>query len=156
MPVIKPLSFCLILFPLSSILQPFSTEQYGQMVEMWVHIDCPGCENKIRKALSKLQGVDAVEIDMAMQKVTVIGWADQKKVLEAVRKTRCTAVLCPYPLNAETNVQAQEYYHLQHPTPAHRLLFNVAPRSYNYHKHGFITTLIYSKGKSNEGSPTGL
>ncbi|CAD5178239.1 heavy metal-associated isoprenylated plant protein 28-like [Musa acuminata AAA Group] len=113
------------------------------MVEMWVHIDCPGCENKIRKALSKLQGVDAVEIDMAMQKVTVIGWADQKKVLEAVRKTRCTAVLCPYPLNAETNVQAQEYYHLQHPTPAHRLLFNVAPRSYNYHKHGYDDSSLH-------------
>ncbi|RZR91597.1 hypothetical protein BHM03_00019747 [Ensete ventricosum] len=111
------------------------------MVEMWVHMDCSGCENKIRKALSKLKGVDYVEIDMAMQKVTVIGWADQKKVLDAVRKTGCTAVLCPYPLNPETNAQAQEYHHL-HSTP----------RSYNYYKHGYNDSSFH--GYYQEPAPT--
>ncbi|RWW31913.1 hypothetical protein BHE74_00026168 [Ensete ventricosum] len=123
------------------------------MVEMWVHMDCSGCENKIRKALSKLKGVHDVEIDMAMQKVTVIGWADQKKVLDAVRKTGCTAVLCPYPLNPETNAQAQqEYHHLQHPTPAHRFLFNSTPRSYNYYKHGYNDSSFH--GYYQEPAPT--
>ncbi|GFS45576.1 heavy metal transport/detoxification superfamily protein [Actinidia rufa] len=46
---------------------------------MRVHMDCAGCESKIRKALQKLKGVDDVDINMGMQKVTVTGWADQKK-----------------------------------------------------------------------------
>jgi len=32
-------------------------------------------------------GVDDIDIDMGLQKVTVTGWADQKKVLKTVRKT---------------------------------------------------------------------
>lgn len=28
-----------------------------QIVEMIVHMDCPGCETKIKKALSKLKGI---------------------------------------------------------------------------------------------------
>ncbi|ONK79243.1 uncharacterized protein A4U43_C01F4380 [Asparagus officinalis] len=52
-----------------------------------------GCEARIRKSLAKLRGVDTVDIDMPLQKVTVTGYADQKKVLKAVRKSaeeRCS------------------------------------------------------------------
>lgn len=35
-----------------SILSPF----FFQTVEMSVHMDCPGCESKIKKALQKLDG----------------------------------------------------------------------------------------------------
>ncbi|XP_064944230.1 heavy metal-associated isoprenylated plant protein 28-like isoform X1 [Musa acuminata AAA Group] len=114
-----------------------------QIVEMCVHMDCSGCENKIRKALSKLQGVDSVDIDMVRQKVTVTGWVDQKKVLKAVRKTGRRAVLWPYPLDAEHNVYTQGCYHLQHPTPAHRLLFDAEPHSYNYYKHGYDDSTLH-------------
>ncbi|CAD5186400.1 heavy metal-associated isoprenylated plant protein 28-like isoform X2 [Musa acuminata AAA Group] len=113
------------------------------IVEMCVHMDCSGCENKIRKALSKLQGVDSVDIDMVRQKVTVTGWVDQKKVLKAVRKTGRRAVLWPYPLDAEHNVYTQGCYHLQHPTPAHRLLFDAEPHSYNYYKHGYDDSTLH-------------
>ncbi|KAM7256537.1 hypothetical protein ACFE04_012278 [Oxalis oulophora] len=71
------------------------------IVELSVHMDCAGCETKIMKALQKLQGVDDIDIDIRMQKVTVMGWADQKKVLKAVRKTGRRAELWPYPYNPE-------------------------------------------------------
>jgi hypothetical protein len=32
-------------------------------------------------------GIDSIDINMEMQKVTVMGWADEKKVLKTVRKT---------------------------------------------------------------------
>lgn len=46
------------------------------IVEMCVHMDCEGCEKKIRKALLKLRGVDEINIDMVRQKVTVTGWVE--------------------------------------------------------------------------------
>ncbi|XP_020271343.1 heavy metal-associated isoprenylated plant protein 28-like [Asparagus officinalis] len=88
------------------------------IVEMCVHMDCPGCEKEIRKALQKVKGIDEVHINMVTQKVTVTGgWLDQKKVLKAVRKTGRTAVFWPYPYNREYNQEYnQEYnrYNTQH------------------------------------------
>ncbi|XP_042381110.1 heavy metal-associated isoprenylated plant protein 28-like [Zingiber officinale] len=110
------------------------------IVELCVHMDCSGCESKIRKAISKLRGVDGVEIDMERQKVTVTGTVEQKKVLKAVRRTGRRAVLWPYPLAAEPDkcIYTQEYYRLHQGTPApHHLIFNVDPESYNYCMHGY-------------------
>jgi len=67
---------------------------------MCVHMDCPGCEKKIRKAVQRLEGVHDVEIDMAQQRVTVNGDVEQKKVLKAVRRTGRRAVLWPLPYAA--------------------------------------------------------
>ncbi|XP_057861885.2 heavy metal-associated isoprenylated plant protein 28 isoform X2 [Cryptomeria japonica] len=64
---------------------------------MEVHMDCGGCQRKIRKALSKLQGVDSIDIDMEQQKVTVSGDVDQMTVLGAVRNTGKKAELWAYP-----------------------------------------------------------
>ncbi|XP_010925640.1 heavy metal-associated isoprenylated plant protein 28 [Elaeis guineensis] len=107
------------------------------IVEMCVHMDCSGCESKVKKALLKLEGVDDVDIDMVQQKVTVTGYVDQKKVLKAVRKTGRRAVLWPYPYNVEHQTYNQEYYHQLHPNPAYHLIFNSIPNSYNYYKHGY-------------------
>ncbi|XP_010920018.1 heavy metal-associated isoprenylated plant protein 28 [Elaeis guineensis] len=110
------------------------------IVEMCVHMDCSGCESKIRKALQKLKGVDNVDIDMGRQKVTVTGWVDQKKVLKAVRKTGRRAVLWPYPYGAENHTfTIQQYYHQQHPALATGpVSVTAAPSSsYNYYKHGY-------------------
>ncbi|KAI4306391.1 hypothetical protein L6164_029672 [Bauhinia variegata] len=112
------------------------------IVEMCVHMDCAGCETKIKKALQKLPGVDDVDIDMSMQKVTVMGWADQKKVLKTVRKTGRRAELWPYPYNPEYHGFNRQYYsnshqiskdskivtHFAYPNPS---------SSYNYYKHGY-------------------
>ncbi|WOL08234.1 heavy metal-associated isoprenylated plant protein 20-like [Canna indica] len=118
-----------------------------QIVEMSVHMDCSGCESKIRKALKKLHGVHDVDIDMERQKVTVMGWVDQKKALKAVRRTGRRAVLWPYPMNAEEAMYNQEYYHPQHvaDAPAHHrhLIFDAVPHSYNYRKHGYDDSSLY-------------
>ncbi|KAL1560325.1 heavy metal-associated isoprenylated plant protein 28-like isoform X1 [Salvia divinorum] len=115
-----------------------------QIVEMRVHVDCPGCERKITKALSKLDGVDSIDIDMNMQKVTVTGWADQKKVLKTVRKTGRTAELWPFPYNQEYHAYYSHYsgssgnyaYSNGYSTPASYLTAETTS-TYNYRKHGY-------------------
>ncbi|XP_065864899.1 heavy metal-associated isoprenylated plant protein 28 [Euphorbia lathyris] len=103
------------------------------MIEMRVHMDCAGCESKVKSALQKLKGVDDVEIDMGMQKVTVTGWADQKKVLKTVRKTGRRAELWQLPYNPQSNQYINQHeingpltYHAPQPSS-----------SYNYYKHGY-------------------
>ncbi|KAI8525696.1 hypothetical protein RHMOL_Rhmol13G0249500 [Rhododendron molle] len=56
------------------------------------------------------KGVDDIYIDMAMQKVTVMGSADQRKVLKTVRKTGRIAELWPFPYNPEYHAYANYYY----------------------------------------------
>ncbi|PIN19575.1 Copper chaperone [Handroanthus impetiginosus] len=113
------------------------------IVEMRVSMDCPGCERKIKKALSKLDEVDNIEIDMNMQKVTVIGWADQNKVLKTVRKTGRTAELWPYPYNPEYHDYYNHYYGSTTPAnyfdsePSDYFIAAKPTSTYNYRKHGY-------------------
>ncbi|PIA42226.1 hypothetical protein AQUCO_02100240v1 [Aquilegia coerulea] len=106
------------------------------ITEMKVHMCCPGCESKIKKALLKLEGIDNIDIDMNMQKVTVTGWAEQKKVLKVVRKTGRRAELWPFPYTPEYNAYTEQYYY-QHQPGQPYAGFNPQPSSsYNYYKHG--------------------
>ncbi|XP_027109673.1 heavy metal-associated isoprenylated plant protein 29-like [Coffea arabica] len=98
------------------------------IVEMRVHMDCPGCESKIKKALRKLDGVDNVDVDMGMQKVTVTGYADQEKVLKTVRKTGRLAELWPFPYNPEYHDFNYAYYSHYYRNPATN--FSVNPENY--------------------------
>ncbi|GAB2298597.1 hypothetical protein Dimus_032663 [Dionaea muscipula] len=82
------------------------------MTELKVHMDCIGCANKVRTAVEKLVGVEKVEIDIAMQKVTVTGWAEEKKILKAVRKTGKRAE--PWPMTYNALVHDFHRYHDQH------------------------------------------
>ncbi|KNA07098.1 hypothetical protein SOVF_175040, partial [Spinacia oleracea] len=59
-------------------------------------IDCEGCAMKIKKALSGLKGVKSVNVDMKQQKVTVTGFVEAKKVLEAAKSTKKKVELWPY------------------------------------------------------------
>ncbi|GAV81349.1 HMA domain-containing protein [Cephalotus follicularis] len=108
------------------------------IVEMRVHMDCAGCERKIKRALQKLKGVDNIDLDMDMQKVTVMGWADQKKVLKTVRKTGRRAELWPYSYNQEYHYYTQQYqqqqYQQRHTITNHAIS---ASSSYNYYKHDY-------------------
>ncbi|KAJ3704395.1 hypothetical protein LUZ61_008100 [Rhynchospora tenuis] len=113
------------------------------IVEMSVHMDCQGCERKIKKALQKVEGVQGLEIDMQRQKVTVTGWVDQNKVLKAVRKTGRKAVFWPYGYSNGNTYTDQQYYNQQyHPALAQSHTsygdgnyFSSTP-SYNYFKPG--------------------
>lgn len=82
-------------------------------------------------------GVDDIEIDMATQKVTVTGWADQKKVLKAVRKTGRRAELWQLPYNPEHQDYTYHYYN-QHNCNGPLTYYAPQPASsYNYYKHGY-------------------
>ncbi|KAG7634702.1 Heavy metal-associated domain superfamily [Arabidopsis suecica] len=69
------------------------------IVELLVDMDCQGCEKKVRRAISKLDGVDTVEIDVDRQKVTVTGYVDREEVLKMVKRTGRTAEYWPFPYN---------------------------------------------------------
>ncbi|KAJ0250801.1 Heavy metal-associated isoprenylated plant protein 28 [Hirschfeldia incana] len=117
-----------------------------QTIEMRVHMDCVGCESRVKSALQKMRGVDEVEIDMVQQKVTVTGYADQKKVLKKVRKTGRRAELWQLPFNPDhssllgggsTSTNGGYFYNphgcngpINHHAP-------VPGSSYNYYKHGY-------------------
>ncbi|XP_077211514.1 heavy metal-associated isoprenylated plant protein 28-like [Tasmannia lanceolata] len=107
------------------------------IVEMRVHMDCAGCESRIKKSLQKLEGIDDIDIDMRMQKVTVTGWADKKKVLKAVRKTGRRAELWPFPYNPEYHTShTYDTYAYQH-HPQEYVSYAAPASSYNYYKHGY-------------------
>ncbi|KDP36747.1 hypothetical protein JCGZ_08038 [Jatropha curcas] len=43
-------------------------------------------EKRLRKSLSKLKGIEKVEVDANSQKVVVTGYAHRNKILKAVRR----------------------------------------------------------------------
>ncbi|GLJ41283.1 hypothetical protein SUGI_0854590 [Cryptomeria japonica] len=96
------------------------------IVELQVNMDCSGCERKVRKALSNLKGIDSVDIDLSMQKVTVSGYIGAKKVLKAVRRSGKQAELWPYPYDSEHHPYTEQYFE--------KTTYN---SSYNYYKHGY-------------------
>ncbi|KAF7850322.1 hypothetical protein BT93_L5619 [Corymbia citriodora subsp. variegata] len=108
----------------------------SSIIEMRVHMDCAGCESKVRSKLENLKGVDTVEIDMTLQKVTVTGWAEQKKVLKTVRRTGRRAELWELPYNPvhDTSGALVNQHQINGPLTYH------APQPsshYNYYKHGY-------------------
>ncbi|XP_028761377.1 heavy metal-associated isoprenylated plant protein 45 [Neltuma alba] len=95
------------------------------IVELKVHMDCEGCEKRIRRAISKLDGVDSLEIEMEKQKVTVTGYVETRKVLKVVRRTGRKAEYWPFPYDTEYYPYASEYLHE-----------STFTSSYNYYMHG--------------------
>jgi hypothetical protein len=82
-------------------------------------------------------GVDDIDIDMGLQKVTVTGWADQKKVLKTVRKTGRRAELWQLPYNPQHHSYSDHYYN-QHQVNGPLTYYAPQPSSsYNYYKHGY-------------------
>ncbi|KAD3066365.1 hypothetical protein R6Q59_012978 [Mikania micrantha] len=121
------------------------------IIEMRVHVDCPGCENKIRKALQRLKGVENVDIDMGLQKVTVTGIADEKKVLKTVRKTGRRAEIWNIPYNPDIrthNYNVNQYAQQQQNGGLGPATFYTrqpsSASSYNYFKHGCDNHYVYN------------
>ena len=48
-------------------------------------IDCEGCERRVKKSVEGMKGVTQVAVERKLNKLTVIGYVDPKKVLERVR-----------------------------------------------------------------------
>jgi hypothetical protein len=104
-------------------------------------------------------GVDEVEIDMEMQKVTVNGDVEQKKVLKAVRRTGKRAVLWPtvpyIAAGAAGAVQLlAQHQHQYHPGGAQTYATHAAgpTSSYNYYKHGYDDSRLYGANSSVVGT----
>ncbi|MBA0847254.1 hypothetical protein Goshw_015138 [Gossypium schwendimanii] len=58
------------------------------VVVLRVSIHCKGCEGKVRKQISKMEGVASFSIDLATKKVTVIGDVTPSSVLASVSKVK--------------------------------------------------------------------
>ncbi|OAY74365.1 Heavy metal-associated isoprenylated plant protein 26, partial [Ananas comosus] len=43
-------------------------------------------EKRVRKCLSKVKGIEKVEVEASIQKVTVTGYANRNKILKALRR----------------------------------------------------------------------
>ncbi|OMO67660.1 hypothetical protein CCACVL1_20403 [Corchorus capsularis] len=59
-----------------------------QVVVLRVSIHCKGCEGKVRKHISKMEGVTSFSIDLPSKKVTVIGDVTPSSVLESVSRVK--------------------------------------------------------------------
>ncbi|GFS42866.1 chloroplast-targeted copper chaperone protein [Actinidia rufa] len=57
-----------------------------KIVELKVSIHCKGCEGKVRKHISRMEGVTSFSIDLATKKVTIIGDVTPLGVLTSVSR----------------------------------------------------------------------
>ncbi|KAB2604085.1 copper transport protein ATX1 [Pyrus ussuriensis x Pyrus communis] len=110
------------------------------IVELLVHMDCEGCEKRIRKAISKMEGVDSLEINMDTQKVTVTGYVDQRKVLKVVRRTGRRAEFWPFPYDSEYYPYASQYFD----ESTYSSSYNYYMHGYNESVHGYFPDQLYS------------
>ena len=63
-------------------------DQVLQVVVMKVAIHCQGCAGKVRKHISKMEGVTSFSIDLESKKVTVMGHVSPAGVLESISKVK--------------------------------------------------------------------
>jgi copper chaperone CopZ len=59
-----------------------------QVVVLSVSIHCKGCEGKVRKHISKMEGVTSYTIDIATKKVTVVGKVTPLGLVESISKVK--------------------------------------------------------------------
>ncbi|XP_002969798.2 copper transport protein CCH [Selaginella moellendorffii] len=75
-----------------------------QTVVIKVRMHCEGCRKKVKKALSKIPGIQELKVDLKEQKVTIKGDVDIKKVLLKLARTgKMNEVLQPASAPAEPN-----------------------------------------------------
>ncbi|XP_019157621.1 PREDICTED: protein SODIUM POTASSIUM ROOT DEFECTIVE 2-like [Ipomoea nil] len=80
--------------PSSSPLPPSgSTDQV--VVVLRVSLHCRGCERKMRKHISRMQGVSSFNIDFAAKKVTVVGDVTPLGVLASISKVKNAQLWSP-------------------------------------------------------------
>ncbi|KAI3739569.1 hypothetical protein L2E82_29978 [Cichorium intybus] len=65
-------------------------------VSLKVGMDCEGCQQKVKNALSSLKGVKTVDVDWMQQKAIVTGYVDAKKVVKRVETTGKKVEAWPY------------------------------------------------------------
>ncbi|ONK73993.1 uncharacterized protein A4U43_C03F1690 [Asparagus officinalis] len=63
-------------------------DQLFQVVVMRVSIHCQGCAGKLRKHISKMEGVTSFSIDLESKRVTVMGHVSPAGVLQSISKIK--------------------------------------------------------------------
>ncbi|KAL0913164.1 hypothetical protein M5K25_016603 [Dendrobium thyrsiflorum] len=101
-----------------------------QIVELKVRMCCEGCERVVKHALHKLRGVDSVEVNLALGKVTVTGYIDRNKVLKQVRRSGKKVEFWPNPDLPLFFTNSTNYFYDE---KSYR-------ESYNYWRHGYSSS----------------
>ena len=119
---------------------------------------CEGCEKVVRNSLLKLKGkqisakylysrilspiiffaglgVDSVEVDLPMERVTVTGYVDRNKVLKTVRRSGKKAEFWPNPDLPLQFTSASDYFQDEE---SFRESYNYWRHGYNGEKHGQV------------------
>ncbi|KAJ4891825.1 Chloroplast-targeted copper chaperone protein [Raphanus sativus] len=65
-----------------------SDQEEKQVVVLKVSLHCRGCEAKVRKHLSRMQGVTSFNIDFVAKKVTVTGDITPLEILDSISKVK--------------------------------------------------------------------
>ncbi|OWM79923.1 heavy metal-associated isoprenylated plant protein 24-like [Punica granatum] len=82
-----------------------------QTVALKVRMDCEGCARKMKAVLSNVKGAKSVDVDLKQQKVTVTGYVNQKRVLEAAKATKKKVEPWPYvPYTLEAHPYVSQAY----------------------------------------------
>lgn len=74
---------------------PPSSTSANQVVVLRVSLHCRGCEKKMRKHISRMQGVKSFNIDFAAKKVTVTGDVTPLGVLASISKVKNAQLWTP-------------------------------------------------------------
>ncbi|WVZ55214.1 hypothetical protein U9M48_005906 [Paspalum notatum var. saurae] len=121
---------------------PFAGRRMGrsrplslQTVELKVRMCCSGCERVVKQAVTKLRGVDSVEVEVEMEKVTVTGYVDRHRVLKEVRRAGKKAEFWPNPDQPLHFTSAKDYFHDEE---SYRRTYNYYRHGYNGDKHGHL------------------
>ncbi|XP_022931790.1 heavy metal-associated isoprenylated plant protein 31 isoform X1 [Cucurbita moschata] len=128
------------------------------MIEVRVpNLDCEGCASKLRKALFKLKGVEEVEVEIEMQKITVRGYGlEERKVVKAIKRAGKAAEAWPFPGYSSHYASFYKYpsYIATHYYDAYSATTN--PTATNHHAsptslHTFFQTpSLYSRAVSSD------
>ncbi|XP_009389280.2 heavy metal-associated isoprenylated plant protein 44 [Musa acuminata AAA Group] len=106
-----------------------------QTVELKVRMCCTGCERIVKHALQKLRGIDSVEVDLDLEKVTVMGYVDRNKVLKEVRRSGKKAEFWPNPDLPLYFTSQKDYFYDEE---SFRDSYNYWRHGYNGDNHGHI------------------
>ncbi|XP_057521871.1 heavy metal-associated isoprenylated plant protein 20-like isoform X2 [Amaranthus tricolor] len=71
-------------------------ESLRNVVEIKVKLDCDGCERRVRNSVAHIKGVKSVEINRKINKITVTGNVEPKRVLHKVKNTGKFAEFWPF------------------------------------------------------------
>ncbi|CAJ1963519.1 unnamed protein product [Sphenostylis stenocarpa] len=64
------------------------TDHVFQVVVMRVAIHCEGCAGKVKKHLSKMEGVTSFSVEVESKRVTVMGFISPVEVLQSISKVK--------------------------------------------------------------------